>query len=276
MVTLEEKDFIHEPKEGKFSSFLLWVCLTTLILSLLWGGKTWYWDWISERIGSSPFLKVTNRDLSLFLWQFPEQMRANQKQKSGYLPGFEYLGKEILNPTMADKYAIAPPETLFLYHTWHRLLFPENSQAVLKYPILKTEFEKFIQDNSEWQPIYWKEAPSDYVEFLVGLKRNSFDDLQKVPVTQLPIVVRLAFQGWKNYFIDGEAINAFHPTFAQLKLFLENNPHYGRSYWRNIVAGTTPNYLKTAPSDSADVVPGDQLTPFLKYALYSNNIRSNG
>ena len=71
----------------------IWLALVAIVASLLWGGGSWVREnkmWMAE---NSPFLQVTNREFSLFLWQFPEFMRINVSEKSGYLPGFQYMGK---------------------------------------------------------------------------------------------------------------------------------------------------------------------------------------
>ena len=51
---------------------------------------------------------------------------------------------------------------------------------------------------------------------------------------ELPIIVRQAYQGWKNYFEEGPDINVLDPTYAEVNEFLKDHPHYMRNYWRNI------------------------------------------
>jgi len=80
----------------------------------------------------------------------------------------------------------------------------------------------------------------------------------------LPLDVRIAFQGWENYFKDKEAINQIKVTRKQLQEFLESHPHYARNYWRNIV----PNYLKGHGEEDSELSP-DELTPFLRTALFN-------
>src|SRR6476620_911156 len=119
---LSEKDFIHE--EYGRNPFPFWGWIGAVIgfsLIFSWGLST-YTNTLERQITDSPFLQVTNREMSLFLWQNPQHMRVHVKKKNGYLPAFEYAERIGLNPEYADDYVVAPPELLFLYHTWHRLL----------------------------------------------------------------------------------------------------------------------------------------------------------
>lgn len=266
---LSEKDFIHEGYKKDPFPLWLWLFLLTALLSLIWGSSSWYDGKLSLLVNESPFLQVTNREISLFLWQNPEYMRNNSKNKNGYLPGFQYIDKVTLNVVDADQYAVAPPELLFRYHTWHRLVSGEFTERAIP----KKEFVEFLTYAEEWHPTYWPNAPKEYIALMGQLaKMTPEDDLSKLSTNELPLEVRMAFQGWKNYFKEGEAINNVKPTFSQMRKFLASHPHYARNYWQNIVQDTTPNYLKSlnAGVESSDsTVPSDEMSSFLKAAFYN-------
>lgn len=222
---------------------------------------------VNREIAESPFLQVTNRQFSIFLWQFPEHMRVNASNKSGYLPGFQYQGKVSLVVDDADKYVIAPPATIFLYHAWRRLISEEYAPR----PIGPQEFQEFLSYADEWQPKNWAEAPKGYGELVAKLSEAP-QDLQTLPESSLPQVVRRAFQGWKNYFKEGEAINAVKPTFEEMQRFLKLYPHYARNNWRNILIDQVPEYLNQI-DDTKVEMPPEQLAPFLKVAFYNYKTR---
>lgn len=265
---LSEKDFIHEPSSKDKFPFWLWGILFTMVVSLLWGSYSWYTQKITNEIESNPFLQVTNRQMSLFLWQFPEFMRINVKSgKSGYLPGFQYVQKISLEPEMADQYVSAPPELLFLYHTWDRLLNPE----FVPRPIQLSEFKEFLLYAVEWQPQYWLKAPPDYVKFANSLLENK-NDLPKNLTHAAPKEVIQAFQGWKNFFKEGEAINHVKATYAKMSDFLKVAPHYARPFWRNIMLEQYPHYLKSITTEngsSKEEIPSNELAPFLRVAFFN-------
>ncbi len=66
---LDEKDFIQE--RGGQPPLPSWLMALILIgvLSLLWLGGSWLMREIDSGSNDRPFLKVTNRELSLFLWE---------------------------------------------------------------------------------------------------------------------------------------------------------------------------------------------------------------
>lgn len=265
---LSEKNFINEGYSKNPFPLWLWFFLLTAFLALLWGGSSWYNDKLSLLLRRSPFLQVTNRDISLFLWQNPEFMRINAKEKRAYLPAFGYLDKVTMDIAQADHYVEAPPELLFRYHTWHRLVSKEFSQR----PILKKDFINFLSYAEEWHPRYWAGAPSEYASMVEKLPAMQTEDLSTLPMQTLPMPVRMAFQGWENYFIDGEAINDLQPTYTQVNEFLSDHPHYARNFWRNIVEDHKPNYLKSVSATkqmSDTIVPADELVSFLKVAVYN-------
>lgn len=264
---LSEKDFIQEGYRKNPFPFWLWLFLLTTIIALLWGGSTWYSGKISTLFKESPFLQVTNRQLSLFLWQNPEFMRINSKQKSGYLTGFQYVDNVTMELASADHYAEAPPEVLFRYHTWNRLIKEESSFGKIN----PKEFRNFLDEVPEWEPTYWPNAPKGYIQMVSGLTSIKNDDLNTLNSVALPLDVRIAFQGWKNYFKDGEAINQVKPTFAEMRQFLGSHPHYARNFWQNIVADSTPDYLKGLSIQKKDegVVPANAMSSFLKVAIFN-------
>ncbi len=246
-MALRDDQLIHEGYKSNPKPFWIWLLAILLTLSFLWMTQAALQRHITEAIEENPFLQVTNREMSVFLWLNPQHMRAHAARKSGYLPGFQYLDRVGPDLEMLDDYVIAPPELLFLYHTWVRQI---GDEIPLR-QITSAEFAEFLKYAEEWQPQYWAQAPKGYVELVSGLSKNTEKDLR----TTLPHVVQLAFQGWKNYFKEGEAINKYTPTPEELKAFLEQHPHYARPYWRNIV----DNYLKDS----------NQFAPFLKVALYN-------
>ncbi len=247
--------------------FWFWFTFIAFVAVLGWGGHAWFDKWLSSGRRDSPFLRVTNREISLFLWQYPEHMRANAPRKTGYLPGFQYIEKVSVDPLLAEEYVEAPPELLFLYHTWHRLL----GNQYFPRPIPSKTFLKFLDYATEWQPIFWHEAPQDYVAFvkqLSGKEEEKELDLESLPLTTLPLVVRQAFQGWHNFFIDKEAINGVRPTYGEMRKFLSEHPHYARNYWRNILFEARPQYL-TMKGSEKDKVPENELTAFLREGFYN-------
>lgn len=271
---LSEENFIQESsKPGRFPAWL-WLFLITAASAILWGGASWYQNFLDKQISSRPFLEVTNREFSLFLWQFPSFMREHVKRKAGYLPGFLYGERQTLDLSQADVFVSAPPDLLFLYHTWQRLLAPDFIARVIPFE----EFKEFLNQVPEWKPANWKEAPQEYISWVSTLKDGSASDLNALPETTLPLVVRRAFQGWKNYYKEGEAINLLSPTLKQVQEFLQQHPTYTRSYWRNIetiagqpIAGLTylSIFLDSRQMDTTEEIPLDQVSSFLRVALYN-------
>jgi len=265
---LSEKDFINEGYSKDPYPLWLWFFFLIAFLSVIWAGGNWYNSKLNMLLDDSPYLQVTNRQISLFLWQNPEFMRINAKEKNAYLPGFKYLDKVTLNLSDADHYAIGSPELFFRYHTWDRLLKDEFTQR----SIPKKEFIDFLSYAEEWYPVNWLEASQEYISLVDHLSSLQTEDLSTLSLQAMPMEVRMAFQGWKNYFLDGEAINRLQPTYQQIQKFLVGHPHYARNYWRNIVARHTPDFLKGLSSGllNADaLVPVDELDSFLKVVIYN-------
>lgn len=265
---LQEKNFIHEGYSKNPFPLWLWFFLLTSFIALLWGLGNWYTDKVNLLFRESPFLQVKNRDLSLFLWQNPEYMRINAKEKGNYLPAFNYIDKVTVDIAYADQYAAAPPDLLFRYHTWDRLIREEFTER----PISSAEFAEFLNYAEEWRPEYWPDAPAEYVKMVEKLPKASPSDLSRLSRKELPLDVRIAFQGWLNYFKDGEAINTMKVTQGQMGQFLASHPHYARNYWRNIVEETTPNYLRASLKGAltGDVqLSSDQFSSFLRVAVFN-------
>ncbi len=203
---------------------------------------------------------------------FPSFMRLHVAHKTGYLPGF-LANSENFSFKAAEEFISAPPDVIFLYHIWSRLLAHE----LIARPINVKEFEDFLQQLPEWRPENWIKAPEGYVKLIGSRDYIKIENLQTLQENVLPLVVRQAFLGWKNYFIEGSKINDLKPTFSQIQEFLNQYPHYARQYWRNIqeanqqkVAGLS--YLnafvyKTFIPDA--VVPQEELPPFIRVALYN-------
>lgn len=266
MPELQEKDFINESYSKNPFPFWFWLLVVITATALIWTVSWWYSTRMEKEYQQDPFLEVTNREFSLFLWQFPERMRAHAPRKLGYLPGFHYENRVSLVLEEADNWVIAPPELLFLYHTWKRQISKEFSPR----PIPKEEFVEFLNYAEEWKPSNWPKAPEGYVKFIEAFNTERESDLAKLPLSTLPFEVRQAFQGWKNYFQEGEAINALTPTYGQLNRFLLTHPHYARNYWSNILKDSVPDYLKyiRAQPPESDV-PAQELANFTKVALFN-------
>jgi hypothetical protein len=238
-----------------------WILLAAIVTvaALLFSGASHIFSLQHRMQADNPFLQVTNREFSLFLWQFPEYMRVNVSSKAGYLPGFQYTDKIGIELGQADDYVSAPPEVLVLYHTWKGTL----GDSFSKRAIPEGEFLHFLEYAPEWLPDQWLLAPPAYrvqVERLTG----------KGLVVGLPEEVERAFIGWKNYFLEGDLINRTKPTYAEMEVFLEKFPLYARNYWRNIVMKGKPEYLRSLKTaEPAAVVPDSEMAAFLRVAYFN-------
>jgi hypothetical protein len=265
---LSEQDFIHEGYKKDPAPLWLWLGIIAMVASLMWGGSNWYRTLVNERVSNNPFLQVTNREISLFLWQNSDLMRAHAKKKGNYLPAFDYIGKVGLNAHLADNFVQAPPEIIFRYHIWKRLA----GNDLFKRAISKETFLTFLNETEEWKPAFWPEAPIEYITFLNELSKLEIEDLSTVPESSLPLAVRQAYIGWKNYFKEGKNINSNKIKIADLRDFLHDYPHYGRSYWRNIYLELIPDYLKTHSTASTredDLLDANEMSPFLRLGFYN-------
>lgn len=221
---------------------------------------------VEEFKASKPFLSVTNRDFSIFLWQNPQYMRINQKTKTGYLPAFQYLSGVTVEPELADRFVQVPDDVLFFYHAWKRLI----GEVYFSRSIPQKEFLKFLNEDPQWQPRYWKEAPDEYKELLELIRGgNDYDNLNLLSDQEMPKEVRQAFQGWKNYTLEGTAINNVDPSYSELNFFLTLYPEYSRHNWQNYLSDTVPNYLKSTGKKGAEKLPKDEMAPFFKTAIYN-------
>lgn len=265
---LQEKDFIQDRLRKNPFPFWIWLVILTTFIAILWGSGNWYSGFISSEIAKNPFLQVTNRQYSLFLWQFPDYMRINSKNKQGYLTGFQYENKITLVLNEADKFVVAPPSHLFLYHVWNRLISHEFNPR----PIQIDQFKQFLAYAEEWLPRYWPNSPEPYNNFVAGLAKDASNrELSEQEAAVIPLDVWQAFQGWKNYFIEGDAINNIKPTYAQMTQFLKASPHYARNYWQNIVYDRYPKYLDSVLKEQEQIeeIPNDEVAPFLRVAFFN-------
>lgn len=262
---LDEKDFIHEGIQKNPYPLWIWAFILFLILCLFWNYGNFADKHHTTSSNLTPFSNVTNRQLSVFLWQHPEFMRVNKKNVFGYLPGFSSKDKIRVIPKMADEIVKAPPETLFAYHTWNRLIgvytFPR--------PITVPEFRLFLRQQVEWHPRSWSSAPQSFVDMVESVEKKEVSALQ---FEALPFEIQQAYIGWKNYFFEGDQINEVKVTYRELTSFLSSHPHYRRHYWQNILKKELPDYLKSLDSDNFqpdDPYPDRELAPFLKVALWN-------
>lgn len=264
---LEEEDFIQEGYRKNRYPFWFWAIGLALLAALVWYFTGRHVEQVEAFKASNNFLRVSNRDFSLFLWQNPEFMRINAKQKSGYLPAFQYLGGDVtVEPELADKWVEAPNEVLFRYHMWDLLI----GGKYFSRPIPQSEFLEFLKEDPEWEPQYWKEAPDEYIALLKLIRGgNTYENLNLLNEREMPLIVRRAFQGWRNYKLEGAAVNAVSPTYSELNFFLNENPNYSRARWKNILSDTQPNYLRSEGKRGTEKVPAGELSPFLKTALYN-------
>lgn len=268
-VLIEDKELAtKKPPKKDSSTFLVWTAVFFSLLAILWGYSGFLMDYVKVASENKPFLQVSNRQLSVFLWQFPNLLRQNVKNRTDYLTGFDLENRVGIKPGYADERAIVPPEVLFLYHTWDRLIREE----FIHRSISKSEFFEFLTQNPEWMADKWKEAPAEYTEMVNSLDIIPQQDLSSLSQKALPDEVRMAFQGWKNFFSEGDFINFYPVTFSDLKRFLDQSPHYARNYWINIVKKDYPEYLASFTAGKfkdEDKVPGKEIPPFLKVAIFN-------
>lgn len=271
---LPEDKFINESYSKNPRPFWTWMAIIAAGVTFIWGSMNWLGMKMNEEISSKPFLQVTNRQFSLFLWQFSQFMRGNMPAKLDYLPGFNTGSKLGVKAEDAENTVRTPPEILFYYHTWDRLLKSE----FIPRPIPLSEFLEFLDAQAAWKPENWPNAPSEYVSFVEKLSTSKQKDLAEVGLTDLPLDVRMAFQGWKNFYKEGDQINAIDPTGTEMETFLATNPHYARNYWRNILMDTQPKYLISVANGDAsdDSLPANQLSGFLKIAFFNYTMAKQG
>jgi hypothetical protein len=263
---LPEKNFIQEGFRKNPKPFIFWfvVCLAATLL--VWFAMYLMSKGREEIVERYPQMQVTNRQMSLFLWQNPEFMRKNVRAKTHYLEAWkDQFGERLtVAPEEADKWVEAPYEVLFLYFVWQRLLGDYYYPRSIK----QEEFLAFLKEDPEWHPRYWKEAPASYRELLAWIEGQAhYEDLKELSYRELPLVVRQAFQGWKNYTKEGNQIQKLRPTYRQLWTFLDKYPNFKRSLWINLVK--EKDYLIPVQAKGTDTVPDSQMDGLLKMALYN-------
>ena len=262
---IQDKDLATKrPPKRDLSTFLVWIAVFATAVLLLWGYSGFLIDFAKVETENKPFLQVTNRQMSLFLWQFPNLLRQNVASRGEYLTGFELETRVGIKPGYADQRAIAPPEVLFLFHTWDRLI----KEEFIERSISKSEFFEFLIQCPEWLPENWKNSSEEYARTISSLDILPQQNLSTLSKVALPMDVRMAFQGWKNFFSEGDFINFYQSTYADLKRFLEKSPHYARNYWINLVKKDYPNYLATFGKDEEKISSKD-IPPFVKVALFN-------
>jgi len=263
---IKDSELIHEGFRKNPRPFFIWLVLLAIMIvgiaAVQWGLKAF----LEEKICESPFNRVTNREILPFLWQNPRFMRAHVKKKTGYLPKYQYLDKVTVEPEFADDFVVAPPQVLFLYHVWDRQI----GDLYIPRPISPEEFQDFLDYAEEWKPKYWDEAPDDYIALVQSLPEKS-GDLND----QLPLKVKQAFQGWKNYTKEGQEIQMIRPTAGEMDEFLQKYPIFSRNYWKNV---STDRYLRSYSNgelQEGDPIPKDELASFLMVAIYNEQKNNN-
>lgn len=236
------------------------------VVLLMWGGRSYFQGYLHQVKEERPFLDVTNRQMSLFLWQNPEFMRINAKSKSGYLPGFQYLeGSVAMEAGAPEEIVQVSPEVLFRYHVWSRLVSTEMPARAIP----EGEFLQFLDYAPEWRPKNWPAAPKGYQDLLPTLKSGT-NDLSRLQEGVVPLEVRTAFVGWKNFTKEQEAIKASRITYGQVLDLIAVAPHYARNFWQNIVDSNQGTYVKGIDkSEGKDLVPDKDMPEFLRIAVYN-------
>ncbi len=250
---LDEKDFIQNRNSKYTWTFLV---LFLLALAVIWSVTRWERVLVKEEVAEDLFYQVTNREFSLFLWQNPEFMRSNAHLSEAYLPDFHTNDNVHVIPEFADNYVSAPPVILYRYHVWKRLI----GTPIAPHSIAKQNFVIFLNKNPEWLPEFWKAAPTRYKKMLSDLPDN---------IDTLPLDVQMAFQGWWNYTYEWDKIERIFPSERELEQFLKRYPHYGRSYWRNLIPHYLLNEIEERPISELD------LSPFLKVGLFNYSTMTN-
>lgn len=269
---LDEGEFVQEKNPKFIWTFLL---IFLVISALFWGLGIWQ-NKITRDKRSHPFFDVTNRQFSLFLWQNPGFMKSSAEYLIGYLPHFHQNEPNDLFPDQADKYVSAPAEVIFRYHVWRRLLW----DSLAPRPIKVKEFNEFLEQNMQWLPRFWPQAPKPYSQLVQRIQdTHSRKDLSELPLQVLPYEVRLAFQGWKNFVFEWNDILNVSPTRKELAEFLLKHKNYGYSYWRNILPGYLDSFkegIDNGGKDSNDPVEDKELAVFLKIAYYNFVLKASG
>lgn len=259
---LNEKDFI-QPEPGRIVPAWVWFFILLLFCGMLLQFFVWIWHGKKNQtvqVAQAPFYQVTNRDMSLFLWQNQAFLQKKDPSDKRYLPAFDTHEGVALETDLADQLVIGPPELLFRYHTWVRQVKNEFSNT----PIPVDEFLKFLAYAKEWLPANWPQAPEGYQKLVPSLPQRTTTDLSTLSYADLPLDVRLAYQGWQNHFVHGLEIERAEYTNPDVMKFLLAHPHYARNFWRNIY----PDYLKSLATNKGSI-PDKELPSFFRQALYN-------
>jgi len=265
---LPDKDLTKSPKKKDPLIFAIFVAVFAVIVLLFWSGGYWLQTAVPSLVSSSPFYKVTNRQISTFIWQFPSLRRQYQSGTAGYLPGFDYTTRTGIAQGQADVQVQAPQKLLYSYHAWSRLVKSEQPKRFI--PML--EFYEFLDFNPEWDPVNWKEAPDAYRQLVRRLQFRSInEDEWARQINNIPKDVQVTFMGWKNATLEASFINEQKITVGQMSAFLEKYPHYARNYWKNLVAKEFPLYLLSVweEKEAAAVLLPEEVTGFLKQAFWN-------
>lgn len=261
---LKEKDFIQEGYSKHPASFWGWLFFCIIVAFGVYQFTKFSEHHEVQTVASNPFLQVTNREFSLFLWQNPGFMKSNLKSNRNYLPAWE--DRLTPDPEQADEWVEATPEALFMYHTWKRLVGDYNYAR----NITQTEFLEFLEADPQWKPHFWKQAPLPYATLMEWIgKGGHYDNMRELSYKELPLIVRQAFVGWKNYTREKEAIDAVKPTWRQMWTFIDVYPNFKRPFWINFLRDERPDYLEENGAKGPDFVPESAMIGLLKMAIYN-------
>jgi hypothetical protein len=258
---------------GSRARFPVWASILTFVaLALIVYGVIYSLQHLKEGKSPPQFAQVTNRQYSLFLWQNPQYMTYDLPPSSEYVTGYWDSRKLFADPVVADALVDSSAEMLYLYHTWATLL----KSYLPGRPIPAARFMDFLMTCQEWQPRFWPQAPLGYGELVESIAQmNPTENLEELSMDEFSLDLRLAFQGYENYFFEAVQINALKPTYADIAELLQKYPYYARKYWFEALEKEYPNYLLTYTKgayDPAESVPEDELTPFLRVALFNEKM----
>ncbi len=260
-MAIDDDELIQESYSTNPRPFWVWtgilLCLFAALFGLQWSVNAY----LNYKQGKNPFTRVTNREFSVFLWENSGYMRIHQKGRTGYLPAFQLFNQPMMEPELAEKLVQAPPEVLYHYHTWNRLL----GKTYIPRKIPPGTFLQFLESVQEWRPLYWAQAPEAYVQLLKDPNLLfEYPDLSVLSMEQLPLPVRKAFVGWVNFMEEGEAINRVILNTVRIREFLDSFPHYNRPFWKNLAGA---DYLLDLESE--ELLPPDQAPAFFRQAFFN-------
>lgn len=265
---ISDADLTKSPKKKDPLVFAIFVAVFAVVVLLFWSGGYWLQTAVPSLMSSSDFYKVTNRQISTFIWQFPSLRRQYQSGTIGYLPGFDYTTRTGIASGQADVQVQAPKKLLYSYHAWNRLVNLKQPKRIV--PML--EFYEFLDFNPEWDPVNWKEAPEAYRQLVRRLQFRSINEAEWVQAAEsIPEETRVTFMGWKNATLEAPFIDEQKITVGQMQDFLEKYPHYARNYWKNLVAKDYPLYLLSVwqEKEPQEILSGGEVAGFLKQAFWN-------